>query len=144
MTLCQESSIIHTKSFLEAITTLDKGRALEVAAGDGQLTRDLLGSLFQKVDCFDQCPIAVSKLEELRSNIAAIDLVDQYSMQNYQWQQAYTGIFLRWCVGYLGDQQLVDFLKTAKAHLSSTQGFGLRGSSPTAFIFVLDNVLEED
>ena len=82
---------------------MEKSRALEVAAGDGQLTDDLLGQLFQRVDSFDQCPVAVSKLEELRQKVKAIDLVDQASMQNYQWQRVYSGIFLRWCIGYLKD-----------------------------------------
>ena len=34
-------------------------RALEVAAGDGQASRDLLQNFFEAIDCFDQCPNAI-------------------------------------------------------------------------------------
>ena len=32
---------------------LDRSRALEVAAGDGRVTKDVLKDLFMAVDCFD-------------------------------------------------------------------------------------------
>ena len=144
MAQCHQASITHLKTFLAGIPSLNMNRALEVAAGDGQLTADLLGGLYKDVDCFDQCGVAVAKLEELRQRVAAVDLVDQASMQSYEWQRVYTSVYLRWCVGYLEDQELVDFLRKAKSFLSSPTKLGLRSKVPSAFIFVLDNVLEED
>ena len=55
-------------------------RALEVAAGDGQASRDLLQDYFQAIDCFDQCPNAVHKLEALQERIHKIEKVDQATM----------------------------------------------------------------
>ena len=43
--------------------------ALEVAAGDGILSQDLLSDWFAEIDCFDQCSDAVKKLEELRERV---------------------------------------------------------------------------
>ena len=86
MEQCQRASVKFTKQLLESIESLDYERALEVAAGDGIFTFDLLGDLYQTVDCFDQCPVAVEKLEILRRKVVAIDLVDQASMQGYEWQ----------------------------------------------------------
>ena len=41
-------------------------------------------------------------------------------------------------------QDLIKFLKKAKAHLSIHKGRVSRNSEPEAFIFLLDNVLELD
>lgn len=61
-------------------------------------------------------------------------------MQSYVWEEEYTGIFLRWCVGYLTDDELVAFLRKAAAHLYNELGVKTRQSDPNAFIIVLDNV----
>ena len=34
-------------------------------------------------------------------------------MQSYFWEAQYSLILLRWCIGYLSDQELVAFLKNA-------------------------------
>ena len=65
------------RRFLDELKHLNKGRALDVAAGDGKVTKDLLNKRFEYVDCFDQCPTGVKKLEELRQLVPVIDLVDQ-------------------------------------------------------------------
>ena len=44
---------------------MNKERALEVGAGDGQVTKDLLNSMFEKIDCFDLDITAVRMLEKL-------------------------------------------------------------------------------
>lgn len=77
---CHESSVTHLANFLHSIPNLDYSRALEVAAGDGQLTTALLGKEYRKVDCFDQCPVGVRKLEELRQRIMSVDFIDQATM----------------------------------------------------------------
>jgi hypothetical protein len=38
-------------------------------------------------------------------------------MQSYLWEDDYVCILLRWCVGYLTDDELVEFLKRACSHL---------------------------
>ena len=50
---------------------------------------------------------------------------------------------LRWCVGYLADDELVAFLLKAKCHLTSANHKVLRCQRPTSFILILDNVLED-
>lgn len=141
MEQCHLVSYILLEQFLDELQQLDKGRALEVAAGDGRTTKDLLRHRFEKVDCFDRCPVAVKKLEALRAKYPKIDLVDQATMQGYVWQRQYTGIFLRWCSGYLTDLELVAFLKTAANQLQPSAVKTTRHHSPGAFIFVFDNVL---
>ena len=47
---------------------------------------------------------------------------------------------MSWCAGYLEDQELVLFLRQAKAHLRKPRGY-IDGSGPhDSFIYVIDNV----
>ena len=46
MEQCHRASVKFTKQLLESIESLDYERALEVAAGDGIFTFDLLGDLY--------------------------------------------------------------------------------------------------
>ena len=73
---CHRPCIDLLETFLNQLEHLDYGRALEVAAGDGMLTKDLLKNRFNAIDCFDHCIIAVRKLEELQRNCPSIERVD--------------------------------------------------------------------
>ena len=53
MAECHKDSIKFMRSFLQQFQYLDGERALEVAAGDGLTTRDLLRDKHEVVDCFD-------------------------------------------------------------------------------------------
>ena len=63
MSHCHHRSISLLQKFIDGLDHMGTQRVLEVAAGDGQVARDLLKSYFSEIDCFDQCPIAVKKLE---------------------------------------------------------------------------------
>ena len=61
-------------------------------------------------------------------------------MQEYDWKEDYNCIVLRWCVGYLNDEELSAFLNKAKSHLLNPTGRISRNTCLSSFIFVLDNV----
>ena len=143
MALCHGQSIKILQAFLDDLPHFDGERALEAAAGDGRVTKDLLVKRFDNVDCFDQCPKAVKLLEKLRAKYVEVDLVDQARMQSHAWQREYTCILLRWCVGYLNDLDLVAFLKESAKHLKPRKRRSLRYDGPCNFIVVLDNVHHE-
>ena len=65
-------------------------------------------------------------------------------MQDYRWRSDYSAIFMVWCAGYLGQHDLVAFLKKAKTHLAQDSGRMSRRSIPESFIILLDNVLAPD
>ena len=117
MNKCHRASVTLLETLLDGLPKLDNGRALEVAAGNAQLTKDLLRMRFKEIDCFDQCPKGVQKIEKLQARYDVIKKVDQATMQSYTWEEQYTGVFIRWCCGYLTKEELIDFLKTAAAHL---------------------------
>ena len=61
-------------------------------------------------------------------------------MEDYLFQAKYAAIFLRWCVGYLEDAELIEFFGRCKQVLTNTKKKYSRHSHPPACIFVLDNV----
>lgn len=50
---CHKSSLALIRRFLDELDYLGRGRALDVAAGDGRVAMDILRRRFEKVDCFD-------------------------------------------------------------------------------------------
>ena len=97
---------------------MDKERALEVGCGDGMLTRDYILPLkFKAIDMFDKCPKGIDKVNELKSEFSTIDSVSIEKMEDFVWQRDYSAIYMRWCVGYLDDNNLKLFLMNAKRHL---------------------------
>ena len=83
MAECHMASVQLMGQFMDELTHLRRGRALEVAAGDGRVAKDVLSMRFKTVDCFDQCIEAVKELEKLRRRLPELDLVDQAKMQSY-------------------------------------------------------------
>ena len=90
---------------------------------------------------FDQCPKAVKIVKGLKTKYSVIKSVDQATMQGYEWKKEYNAIILRWCAGYLNDEELAAFLRKARNHLDNPQRRVSRQSTTTSFIFLLDNVV---
>ena len=63
-------------------------------------------------------------------------------MQDFNWAFKYSGIFMVWVTGYLGEEALVAFLSKAKDHLLPAKYRVSRREAPESFIIVMDNVLE--
>ena len=123
---------------------MGKERALEVGCGDGMLTRDYILPLkFKAIDMFDKCPIGIGKVNEFKPEFSTIDSVSIEKMEDFVWQRDYSAIYMRWCVGYLDDNNLKLFLMNAKRHLITEPKARTRSSHPKSYIFILDNVLEE-
>ena len=52
------------RNFLDSLTSMKKGKALEVACGAGWVTKEVLLSRFSEVDLFDQCEQAIDDAKE--------------------------------------------------------------------------------
>ena len=94
-------------------------RCLDAGSGDGRVTKNLLLDLFETVDMFDRCPKAVKILRELKKVKRKIGYIDRSDMQNYNFKVKYDAIFMTWIVGYLDDDELIEFLKKAARNLKS-------------------------
>ena len=135
---CHPKCIKIIKKFFSELKYLDRKRCLEVGAGDGKVTRDLLKDLFVAIDCFDTSFEAVKKLEKLQGLLRVIKKVDQATMQNYYWTEEFTCIFMRWCIGYLSEDEAIAFLKKAKDHLYKKPIESTRSHFPSSYIIVID------
>ena len=51
---------------LKDLKYLKRERALEVACGEGHVTREVLLGQFCEVDLFDPCPYAIAKVNKLK------------------------------------------------------------------------------
>ena len=131
------------RAFLKKLPGLDDTRVLEVACGDGCLTKDLLHEWFKKIDLFDQCPKAIAKVNLMKESINAIENVELADMISFKFQHTYSAIILRWCIGYLNERQLVDFLMRAKYWLKKDKKRLTRQKGFVAYIIVFDNVASD-
>ena len=52
----------------------------------------------------------------------------------------YTGIYMRWCIGYLQREEQVEFLKGAKTSLLNGSPPYSRKNAPPSYIFIMDNI----
>ena len=141
MERCHPRSIEILMQFLGPIQPRSLFRALDVAGGDGRFSSSFLLKHYRKVDLFDQCPQAQKKAKNAMRGHKALGYVSIARMQEFQWRFDYSAIFMVWCAGYLGRQELLSFLRKAKTHLIQYSTRTSRTTAPESFIFLLDNVL---
>ena len=91
---------------------------------------------------FDQCPEAMKEAETNNIGSENVVLTDICTMQNFPWEDnpKYSAIYMRWCSEYLTKDELIEFLKQAKARLSNKPGRYTRKKGPDSYIIVLDNI----
>ena len=65
-------------------------------------------------------------------------------MQNYHFSNFYSCIFMRWCIGYIWDDEAEEFLKRAKKHLYKSPLVKTRSYVPGSFIIIVDQILDEE
>ena len=128
---------------MRGLASLEYARALDVAGGDGRLSKELLLELFGAVDLFDRCKVALAKVGQLKALLPKLKRVDEATMQDYQFKERYNLVMMCWCCGYLDNDELIAFLIKAQAQL--VRGFKrtTRNQQPVAYIVVLDNLAEE-
>ena len=145
MNQCHEQAVDWMKSFIESLPHHQYTRALEVACGDGRLTRDLLSKMYAEVDLFDQSEDAKKHAEENNIGNENVVLTDKYTMQAYEFPEMrkYSGIIARWCITYLSREEQLTFLKKAIAGLANEEEKYLMRRGPSSYIIILDNI-EDD
>ena len=140
MAQVHKASINMLEVFLAKLTTIKYSRALDVGAGDGRVTKDLLHRLFAAVDLLEPYKDYIDKIKQVKPVLPRLEHVDHAKMQEYQWKEMYSLILLFWCSGYVDDEELESFLKSAKQHLVQEAKRATRKSGRTAFIVVFDNI----
>ena len=67
------------------------------------MTRDCLAEAYDSVDLFDRDARAIEVAQRNTFDLANVVHVDCSTMEEFELQDEYDGIFLRWCIGYLED-----------------------------------------
>ena len=143
MDVCHLPSIKLIEGVLNGLSSLDPFKALDVGCGDGIFTRDCLKKWFSCVDMFDQCPVAIDKVQRLKAEIDVIGRVVQSKFHEYNCNTYYSAIFLRWTPGYMADDELVAKLMSWKLWLKPSKRATNFRKGTGSYIVVLDNVVEE-
>ena len=114
--------------------------ALEVACGAAHCTKMVLSKKFYKIDLFDESQGAVTDAMKNLEGVERVGQVAKSRMQDYTFDEKYNCILLRYCVGYLTDDELVVFLKKAAENLVGQADEQKRVASLKSFILVQDQV----
>jgi len=77
----------------------------------------VLVELFDKVDLFDRCPVALALVNAVKAVLPKLKHVKQATMQEYQFEEKYNLILMCWCSGYLDDEEFLIFLRKAQKNL---------------------------
>ena len=133
------------KDFLGWYPGHRRKRAIDVGCGPGYFTRDVLSKIYNQVDMIDACPEEIFTAWANTDGISTIGTIKEVKMQDFVFpkEYKYNAIYMRWCIGYLSEEEQITWLKKAKMALDNPKGtrYG-RKSPPPSFIFVLDNVDE--
>lgn len=139
---CHKPSIQLLEGLFRQLRTMQRGRAIEVGCGDGKFSRDLLFGWFDVVDFLDVQANALEKVHELKATSNKVGRIREAMMQQYEFEDVYNAIVLRWSIGYLDDWEGVQFLMKAKQALRSPSAVRTRKAGFSSFIFIMDNLLE--
>ena len=110
------------RGFVDGLKSMKSFTALEVACGECHVTRDYLMHKFFRTDLMDQCPESIKLAEKLQVESGKIGDVKKSSMQDFMTINKYNCIVLRYCIGYLDDDELVQFLQKLGTMLAESKG----------------------
>lgn len=121
-----------SKQVLEGLN-IGRGRALDVGAGIGRVSKDLLFHIFDKVDLVEQSPKHCAKAQELLANSPQLGVIYNSGLQNFTPTYNYDCIWIQWVLLYLSDSDLIEFLQRCK-----------HGLKDYGVIIVKENILAND
>ena len=141
MKICHPHCIGLLNQFLASIEHHSRFRALDVAGGDGRLTEHFLTKQYPRVDLFDLDADVVEEVKKAMETNVNFGYACAASMEDFKWEFSYSAIYMVWVSGYLNDTALAAFLRRAKTQLMKSDATKKRGTQPSSFIFLFDNVL---
>ena len=107
--------------------------ALDCGAGIGRITKDTLQPVFANVDLLEPSKVQIDKAREY---VPEVRNFYQMGLQELQYERKYDCVWIQWCLCYLTDSDLHDFLvKTRQNGLEFNSETGKSG-----LIFVKENV----
>lgn len=131
-----QEDLIHSKLLFEKLGSQENFRtALDVGAGIGRITFNVLYDKCEKIDMLDInknfLDRALCKEKELNGN--KINKLYATKIQNFEFERFYDLIFVQWVLEYLGDKKFYKFLFDCALNLNKD-----------GFLIVKENVNTSD
>lgn len=123
-----KADIVGSQAFIRRLRTLSPGTfpnarestektAVDVGAGVGRVTKDLISKYVEAVDLVEPAkPLIEEAKNQLKDTPQARDYYP-VGLQDFEFPTKYWVIWCQWCLGQVPDDELVNFLETAKANL---------------------------
>jgi len=108
------------------------GRAFDIGAGIGRVTKTILQVAFDDIDILDQSPV---QIEEAKKYVPFVKNFYVGGYQDHIFEYKYDLIWLQWFLMYLTDDDLVLALKRTADNLTISEETGQSG-----LIFIKENV----
>lgn len=145
MNLTNPKTLDQLRNLLAKLKDLDYTNALEVAMGEAHVTKEILLEKFKEVDMFDRDAGAFQMGLNLQKKYPdKIKRVKRNSMQYFKFETKYNLIVLRFCCGYLNeDNDLIKFLRKARANLKLFSHY-MKDVGDPSWVIVMDNIAEEN
>lgn len=124
-TVVPKVDIVGSQAFLRRLSTLSPNTfpnlseqiGLDVGAGIGRITRNLLAKYCSQVDLLEPAAQFVAQARlELADLPQTIGFYEK-GMQDFVFERQYAIVWCQWCLGQLPDEVLVDFLKKCAENL---------------------------
>ncbi|KAI5641520.1 adoMet dependent proline di-methyltransferase domain-containing protein [Phthorimaea operculella] len=114
-----EGSKLFLESLLASKTALKTNLALDCGAGIGRITKNLLIPHFEEVDIVEPDEKFVNSIREyVGDEHIKIKNLYKNSLQEFQPSRKYDVIWCQWVLGYLTDEDLINFLDRCRSALA--------------------------
>ena len=142
MQLVHQQAVGQMEKLFSELGGMKRDAALEIGCGDCLVSKDLLEKHFAQIDLLDQCQEAVKEMRSYQGRCERVRHLFHMPMQDLDTQLKYNCIVLRYCIGYLDDEQAARFLRKLGAMLcQETQK--ARAASSSSFIIIQDQVIPD-
>ena len=93
--------------------------AIEMGAGIGRVSKDLLCKNFKEVDLLEPAKV---QIDQAKINVPEVKNFYEIGLENFEFERKYDCIWLQWCLCYLTDDDLLKFMIKAKDNLEEVDG----------------------
>ena len=109
----------------------DETRVIDIGAGIGRITKELLLPLYNYVDLLEYSPRLINSVEGYIANKSDYERVTCFCQGMQEWNPPsshYDVIWIQWCIGHLHDIDFIDFVQKC-----------IKALKPNGFVVIKDN-----
>ena len=101
------NAIQQMAAILNELTTMKRESVIDVCCGGCELTRDLLRHQFEEIDFMDESLEAIDVAKRLKLEFSLKSEFFHLRMQHWGIKKKYNCIVMRYCIGYVNNQEAV-------------------------------------